>query len=122
LKIKNKKAIKLSTTGRTRKSYPRIKRSQLSEDDHAQRRQMPPKIAGSLIILAIIAKTRQAGPLQRNPSPSGVSDADHHSNAAMSRAQRPKSSRNRSIWCIRSCGIVTMPTSPLASGFQARHL
>lgn len=31
---------------------------------------------------------------------------------------RPKSSRKRSIWCMRSCRTVTMPMSPLPSRFQ----
>ncbi len=30
----------------------------------------------------------------------------------------PKSSRKRSIWCIRSCRMVTMPMSPLESRRQ----
>ena len=30
----------------------------------------------------------------------------------------PKSSRNRSIWCMRSCSTVTIPISPLFSVFQ----
>lgn len=31
---------------------------------------------------------------------------------------KPKSSRNCSIWCMRSCRMVTIPMSPLPSGFQ----
>ncbi len=52
-----------------------------------------------------------ADPRRRN----GVADMDVRLSPSRPRLHDPKSSRNRSIWCIRWCRIVTMPMSPFDS-------
>ena len=48
----------------------------------------------------------------------GVSEGRPGAVQTIGRPQIAKSSRNRSICCIRSCRIVTIPTSPSSSSFQ----